>query len=168
MAEQHGGQWSAKLSQLGIELPPVAAPVAAYVPAVRAGDQVWTSGQLPFVEGALPATGKVGAEVSAEEAQRFARLAALNALAAVDDLVGIDNVARVLKIVGFVASDVSFTGQPAVVNGASELIGEIFGEAGRHARSAVGVAVLPLDSPVEIELVVELTSAAGQSGNAVG
>lgn len=168
MAEQHGGQWSAKLSQLGIELPPVAAPVAAYVPAVRAGDQVWTSGQLPFVEGALPATGKVGAEVSAEEAQQFARTAALNALAAVDDLVGIDNVARVLKVVGFVASDVSFTGQPAVVNGASELIGEIFGEAGRHARSAVGVAVLPLDSPVEIELVVELTSAAGQPANAVG
>lgn len=168
MAEQHGGQWSAKLSQLGIELPPVAAPVAAYVPAVRAGDQVWTSGQLPFVEGAMPATGKVGAEVSAEEAQQFARTAALNALAAVDDLVGIDNVARVLKIVGFVASDVSFTGQPAVVNGASELIGEIFGEAGRHARSAVGVAVLPLDSPVEIELVVELTSAAGQPANAVG
>lgn len=168
MAEQHGGQWSAKLSQLGIELPPVAAPVAAYVPAVRAGDQVWTSGQLPFVEGALPATGKVGAEVSAEDAQRFARLAALNALAAVDDLVGIDNVARVLKVVGFVASDISFTGQPAVVNGASELIGEIFGEAGRHARSAVGVAVLPLDSPVEIELVVELTSAAGQPANAVG
>lgn len=168
MAEQHSGQWSAKLSQLGIALPPVAAPVAAYVPAVRAGNQVWTSGQLPFVEGALPATGKVGAKVSAEDAQRFARLAALNAIAAVDDLVGIDNVARVLKIVGFVASDASFTGQPAVVNGASELIGEIFGEAGRHARSAVGVAVLPLDSPVEIELVVELAPAAGQSGNAVG
>ncbi|WP_066528728.1 RidA family protein [Corynebacterium bouchesdurhonense] len=168
MAEQHGGQWSAKLGQLGIELPPVAAPVAAYVPAVRAGDQVWTSGQLPFVDGALPATGKVGAEVSAEDAQRLARTAALNAIAAVDDLVGIDNVARVLKVVGFVASDASFTGQPAVVNGASELIGEIFGEAGRHARSAVGVAVLPLDSPVEIELVVELTSGAGQPANAVG
>lgn len=153
---QQPQKWSAKLDQQGIELPPVAAPVAAYVPAVRAGNQVWTSGQLPFVGGALPATGKVGAEVSPEDAYRYARQAALNAIAAVDDLVGIDHVVRVLKIVGFVASDAAFTAQPAVINGASELVEEIFGEAGRHARSAVGVSVLPLDSPVEVELVVEL------------
>lgn len=152
--------WTDRLEELGIALPEVAAPVAAYVPAVRAGDQVWTSGQLPFVEGELPATGKVGAEVSPADAQGYARQAALNALAAVHDAVGLDNVARVLKVVGFVASDASFTGQPAVVNGASELMQEIFGEAGRHARSAVGVAVLPLDSPVEIELVVELAPGA--------
>lgn len=153
---QQPQKWTAKLEQLGIELPPVAAPVAAYVPAVRTGNQVWTSGQLPFVGGALPATGKVGAEVSPEDASRYARQAALNAIAAVDDLVGIDHVARVLKVVGFVASDVAFTAQPAVINGASELVEEIFGEAGRHVRSAVGVPVLPLDSPVEVELVVEL------------
>lgn len=148
--------WSDKLKELGIELPAVAAPVAAYVPAVQAGNQVWTSGQLPFADGNLPATGKVGAEVSQEDAYGHARQAALNALAAVDALVGIDNVERVLKVVGFVASDPAFTGQPGVVNGASELMQEIFGEAGAHARSAVGVAVLPMDTPVEVELVVEL------------
>lgn len=148
--------WSDKLKELGIELPAVAAPVAAYVPAVQAGNQVWTSGQLPFDDGNLPATGKVGAEVSQEDAYGYARQAALNALAAVDALVGIDNVERVLKVVGFVASDPAFTGQPGVVNGASELMQEIFGEAGAHARSAVGVAVLPMDTPVEVELVVEL------------
>lgn len=148
--------WSDKLKELGIELPAVAAPVAAYVPAVQAGNQVWASGQLPFVDGNLPATGKVGAEVSQEDAYGYARQAALNALAAVDALVGIDNVERVLKVVGFVASDPAFTGQPGVVNGASELMQEIFGEAGAHARSAVGVAVLPMDTPVEVELVVEL------------
>lgn len=148
--------WSDKLKELGIELPAVAAPVAAYVPAVQAGNQVWTSGQLPFVDGNLPATGKVGAEVSQEDAYGYARQAALNALAAVDALVGIDNVERVLKVVGFVASDPAFTGQPGVVNGASELMQEIFGEAGAHARSAVGVAVLPMDTPVEVELIVEL------------
>lgn len=148
--------WSERLAELGIELPAVAAPVAAYVPAVRAGNQVWTSGQLPFAGGELPATGKVGAEVKAEDAAGYARQAALNALAAVDDLVGLDNVGRVLKIVGFVASDPAFTGQPAVINGASELLQEVFGEAGAHARSAVGVAALPLDAPVEVELVVEL------------
>lgn len=148
--------WSDKLKELGIELPAVAAPVAAYVPAVQAGNQVWTSGQLPFADGNLPATGKVGAEVSQEDAYGYARQAALNALAAVDALVGIDNVERVLKVVGFVASDPAFTGQPGVVNGASELMQEIFGEAGAHARSAVGVAVLPMDTPVEVELVVEL------------
>lgn len=149
---------SERLAELGITLPAVAAPVAAYVPAVKVGNQVWTSGQLPFIEGALPATGKVGAEVSAEDAQAFARQASLNALAAVDALVGIDNVTRVLKVVGFVASASGFGGQPAVLNGASNLMGEIFGEAGAHARSAVGVAELPLDSPVEVEIVVEVTS----------
>lgn len=149
---------SERLAELGITLPAVAAPVAAYVPAVKVGNQVWTSGQLPFIEGALPATGKVGAEVSAEDAQAFARQAALNALAAVDALVGIDNVTRVLKVVGFVASASGFGGQPAVLNGASNLMGEIFGEAGAHARSAVGVAELPLDSPVEVEIVVEVIS----------
>ena len=150
------GQWIARLAELGIELPPVAAPVASYVPALRVGEQVWTSGQLPLVDGTLPATGKVGADLDAEEATRLARQCALNALAAVDDLVGIDRVARVVKLVGFVSSAPDFTAQPAVVNGASDLIGEIFGEAGAHARSAVGVAVLPLDAPVELELVVEL------------
>lgn len=147
---------SHRLAELGIALPAVAAPVAAYVPAVRAGNQVWTSGQLPFIDGELPATGKLGAEISIEDAQDYARTAVLNALAAVDALVGIDKVTRVLKIVGFVSSAEGFTGQPSVVNGASELIGEVFGEAGAHARSAVGVAELPLGSPVEIELIVEI------------
>ena len=148
--------WTAKLSELGIELPNVAAPVAAYVPATKVGNQVWTSGQLPLIDGVLPATGKVGAEVSEEDAYGYARQAALNAIAAVDALVGVDNIARVLKIVGFVASEPSFTGQPAVINGASDLMKEVFGDAGEHARSAVGVAVLPMDTPVEVELVVEL------------
>lgn len=147
---------SARLARLQITLPTVAAPVAAYVPAVRTGNQVWTSGQLPFVDGQLAATGKVDDDVTPEEATRLARTAALNALAAVDALVGIDNVTRVLKIVGFVASSDGFTGQPAVVNGASNLMGEVFGAAGAHVRSAVGVAELPLGSPVEIELVVEV------------
>lgn len=148
--------YSERLAELGIELPAVAAPVAAYVPAIQVGDEVWTSGQLPLIDGTLPATGKVGAEVSPEDAYGYARQAALNALAAVDAEVGIDNIARVLKVVGYVASDPHFTGQPAVVNGASELMQEVFGEAGAHARSAVGVAVLPLDAPVEVELVVEV------------
>lgn len=147
---------SERLAELQITLPPVAAPVAAYVPAVRTGNQVWTSGQLPFVDGGLPATGKVGAEVTTEEAADLARTAALNALAAVDALVGVDKITRVLKIVGFVASAEGFAGQPAVVNGASNLMGEIFGEGGAHARSAVGVAELPLSAPVEIELIVEI------------
>ena len=149
-----------RLAELGITLPPVAAPVAAYVPAVRSGTLVWTSGQLPFVDGALPATGKVGegeGMVAPERARELARTAALNALAAVAEQAGsLDRVRRVVKLVGFVASDPSFTGQPGVVNGASELLGQVFGEAGVHARSAVGVAVLPLDAPVEVELVVEL------------
>lgn len=148
---------SERLAELGIDLPAVAAPVAAYVPATRAGDQILTSGQLPFVDGALSVTGKVGAEVSAEEAASAARTAALNAVAAAADVAGgVDLIRRVVKVVVFVASDPAFSGQPAVANGASLLLGEIFGEAGVHVRSAVGVAVLPLDSPVEVELVVEV------------
>ncbi|OXM72252.1 MULTISPECIES: RidA family protein [Amycolatopsis] len=149
--------WGERLAELGIELPSVPAPVAAYVPAVRSGSQVYTSGQVPFVEGKLQATGKVGAEVSPEEAKRYARTAALNALAAVDALVGLESIVRIVKIVGFVASAEGFTGQPAVINGASELFGEIFGDAGAHARSAVGVAELPLGAPVEVELIVEVS-----------
>ena len=149
-----------RLADLGLTLPAVAAPVAAYVPAVRTGDHVYTSGQLPMVEGALAATGKVGADVDAEQAKALARTCALNALAAVKAEVGdLGKVRRVVKVVGFVASAPDFTGQPGVVNGASELLGEVFGDAGVHARSAVGVAVLPLDAPVEVELVVEVEPA---------
>ncbi|MEJ8283636.1 MULTISPECIES: RidA family protein [Curtobacterium] len=148
-----------RLAELGLTLPPVAAPVAAYVPAVVTGQYVYTAGQLPFVDGALPVTGKVGASVDAETATAQARVAALNALAAVESVAGsLDRVARVVKVTVFVASEPSFTGQPGVANGASTLVGEVFGDAGVHARSAVGVAVLPLDAPVEVELVVELTS----------
>ncbi|MFI2753649.1 RidA family protein [Cellulomonas sp. P22] len=151
---------TARLAELGLELPPVAAPVASYVPAVRTGAYVYTSGQLPFVGGALAVTGKVGAGeglVDPAVATDLARTAALNALAAVASVAGgLDNVVRVVKVVGFVASDPSFTGQPGVINGASELFQAVFGDAGVHARSAVGVAVLPLDSPLEIELVVEV------------
>lgn len=154
------GTVAARLEALGIELPAVAAPVAAYVPAVRSGRHVWTSGQLPFVDGALSVTGKVGDGAGLVEpsvAAGLARTAALNALAAVASQVGsLDRVVRIVKVVGFVASDPSFTGQPGVVNGASTLLGDVFGERGIHARSAVGVTVLPLDSPVEIELVVEI------------
>ncbi|MCQ9676690.1 RidA family protein [Corynebacterium sp. BF-R-2] len=145
-----------RLEELGVELPSVAAPLASYVPATRVGSQVWTSGQLPVVGGELPATGKVGAEVSVERAQELARTATLNALAAIDALVGLDKITRVVKVVGFVASDPSFTEQAAVINGASDFLGDVFGEAGVHARSAVGVAVLPKDSPVEIEVIVEI------------
>jgi enamine deaminase RidA (YjgF/YER057c/UK114 family) len=148
--------WRARLDELGIELPGVAAPVAAYVPAVRTGSHVYTSGQLPFVAGALPATGKVGEEIGQDEAKGYARTCALNALAAVDSVVGLDSITRIVKVVGFVASAEGFTGQPAVVNGASEVLGEIFGDAGAHARSAVGVAELPLGAPVEVELIVEI------------
>ena len=148
----------ARLRELGYELPGVAKPLASYVPAVRVGDQVWTSGQLPLVEGALPLTGKVGAEVTTEQAQEQARIAALNALAAIDAEVGLDNVSRVVKIVGFVASDPAYGDQPVVINGASDLIGEVFGDAGKHARSAVGVAALPINAPVEIELIVEIAA----------
>ncbi|GAA1238372.1 RidA family protein [Prauserella halophila] len=152
------GSVSARLAELGIELPGVAAPVAAYLPAIRTGSHVYTAGQLPFVEGALPATGKVGGEVGPDEAKQYARTATLNALAAVHDLVGIDSVARVVKVTGFVASAEGFNAQPAVLNGASELLGEVFGDAGVHARSAVGVAELPLGAPVEVELIVEVAS----------
>jgi enamine deaminase RidA (YjgF/YER057c/UK114 family) len=146
-----------RLAELGLTLPAVPAPVAAYIPTVRSGAHVFTSGQLPMVEGALPLTGKVGADVTAEQAKDLARTAALNAIAAVRAEVGeLSRVRRVVKVVGYVASSPDFTGQPGVINGASELIGEVFGDAGRHARSAVGVAVLPLDAPVEVELVVEV------------
>ncbi len=145
-----------KLAELGLALPPVAAPVAAYVPAVQTGHLVYTSGQLPTVNGKLQETGKVGAEVTVERAYELAQTSALNALAAVDALVGIENVVRVIKVVGFVASAPGFTGQPKVINGASELLGRVFGDAGRHARSAVGVSELPLDASVEIELIVEI------------
>lgn len=148
----------ARLRELGYELPGVAKPLASYVPAVRVGDQVWASGQLPLVEGALPLTGKVGAEVTTEQAQEQARIAALNALAAIDAEVGLDNVSRVVKIVGFVASDPAYADQPVVINGASDFIGEVFGDAGKHARSAVGVAALPKNAPVEIELIVEIAA----------
>ncbi len=151
---------SARLAELGIELPPVVPPVAAYIPATVHGDLVYTSGQLPMVDGALPATGKVGEGaglVAAADAQQFARRCALNAIAAAADVAGgVDRLARVVKVTGFVASVPEFTGQPGVINGASEVLGEIFGDAGRHARSAVGVPVLPLDSPVEVEVVFAL------------
>ncbi|MEJ1090061.1 RidA family protein [Microbacterium istanbulense] len=144
---------SARLTELGIELPAVAAPVAAYVPAVVHGGLVYTSGQLPFVDGALPATGKLGADIDPDDAKGYARTCALNALAAAADAAGgVDNIAGVLRVGGFVASDPSFTGQPGVINGASEVLGEIFGDAGKHARAAVGVPVLPLDTPVEVEV----------------
>jgi enamine deaminase RidA (YjgF/YER057c/UK114 family) len=147
---------SERLAELGVQLPPVAAPLACYVPAVRTGQLVYTSGQLPMVGGSLAATGKVGGEVTPEEAVGLARTCALNALAAIHALVGIDSVLRVVKVVGFVASTPDFTAQAAVINGASNFLGEVFAEAGGHARSAVGVAVLPLDAPVEVELIVEV------------
>ncbi|MFI0468461.1 RidA family protein [Saccharopolyspora sp. 5N102] len=150
------GRWTDRLAELGIPLPEVVPPVAAYVPAVRTGSLVYTAGQVPMVAGKPAGIGKVGAEISAEEAKQHAAICALNALAAVDALVGLDSVVRIVKVVGFVASAEGFTGQPGVVNGASELLGEIFGEAGQHARSAVGVAELPLGVPVEVELIVEV------------
>ena len=147
-----------KLAELGLKLPEVAAPVAAYIPVLRSGNLVYTSGQLPMVDGSLAATGKVGdghGLVPADDAKKLAEICALNAIAAVKSQVGdLDKVTRVVKVVGFVASDPSFTGQPGVINGASELLGKAFGDAGVHARSAVGVAVLPLDAPVEVEITV--------------
>ncbi|MDQ0755193.1 RidA family protein [Arthrobacter sp. B3I4] len=154
-----------RLAELGLTLPAVAAPVAAYVPAVISGNHVYTSGQLPFIDGALEATGKVssGTEgtsdeptVSPDAAKRYAEICAVNALAAVKSVIGdLDRITRIVKVVGFVSSDPSFTGQPGVINGASELLGKVLGDAGQHARSAVGVSVLPLDSPVEVELIAE-------------
>ncbi len=148
---------SERLRELGIELPPVSVPAGAYIPAKRSGDLVFTAGQIPMVDGKIAATGKVGAEVDVARAAELARTCALSALAAVDALVGIDSVTGVVKLVGFVASAPGFTDQPEVINGASDVLGEIFGEAGRHARSAVGVAELPLGVPVEVELVVEVS-----------
>lgn len=146
-----------RLTELGVAIPTqAAAPAGTYVPAVVSGSYVYTAGQLPFIDGALTASGKVGAEITPERARECARTAAINALAAVASVIGsLDRVTRVVKVVGFIASDPEFFGQPTVLNGASELIGAIFGPAGVHARSAVGVAVLPLNSPVEVELVVE-------------
>lgn len=146
----------ARLQQLGIALPEVAAPLAAYVPAVRSGNLVYTAGQLPFEAGKLTHTGKVGADVTPEQGKALARICALNALAGVDSLVGLDSVTQVVKVVGFVASAPGFHGQPGVINGASNLLAEVFGDSGAHARSAVGVAELPLDAPVEVELIVEV------------
>lgn len=146
-----------RVAELGLSIPEVPKPVAAYVPAVRSGNYVYTSGQLPMRDGALIATGKVGAEVSAELATECAQQCALNAIAAVKSIVGdLSNVVRVVKLVAFVASTPDFTGQPAVANGASHLVGNVFGDAGQHARSAVGVPVLPLDAPVEVEMIVEI------------
>ena len=148
----------ARLAELGIDIPDLVPPVAAYTPAVIHGDLVFTSGQLPMVSGALPATGKVGEGhglIPASDAKEYARICALNALAAVKSVLGdLNRVTRVVKVVGFVSSDPAFTGQPSVINGASEVLGEIFGDAGVHSRSAVGVAVLPLDAPVEVEIIV--------------
>ena len=145
-----------RLTALGLTVHEVIPPVAAYVPAVRTGNYVYTAGQLPFVDGVLAETGKVGAEVTPERANELAAICALNAIAAVKSVVPLDKVVRVVKVVGFVASAPDFSGQPGVINGASNLLLEAFGEAGAHARSAVGVAVLPLDAPVEVEVIVEV------------
>jgi enamine deaminase RidA (YjgF/YER057c/UK114 family) len=151
-----GADAYARLAELGLTLPSVVPPLASYVPAVQSGNYVYVSGQLPMVDGKLPYVGKVGAEVTVEQGTELARYCALNALAAIDALVGLGRLVKIVKLTGFVASAEGFTGQPAVVNGASELLGAVFGDKGVHARSAVGVAVLPLDSPIEIEIQVEL------------
>jgi enamine deaminase RidA (YjgF/YER057c/UK114 family) len=145
-----------RLAALGITLPTVATPAGSYIPTTRTGNLIFTAGQLPMIDGVLPATGKVGEEISPEDAKQYARTAAVNVLAAVHSAVGLDSVVRVVKVVGFVASAPGFTGQPGVVNGASDLFLEVFGDAGRHARSAVGVAELPLGAPVEVEAIVEV------------
>ena len=153
----NGSTPTERLAALGLTLPPVAVPVAAYVPAVQTGNYVYTSGQLPFVDGKLQGTGKVGDTVTPQDAASFARTAALNALAAAAGVAGgLDRIARVVKVTCFVASAPGFTGQAQVANGASELLIEVLGDAGRHARSAVGMAVLPLDTPVEVELIAEV------------
>jgi len=156
IAGEGGVDAYARLAELGISLPQVAPPLAAYLPAVQTGNYVYVSGQLPLVEGKLTQTGKVGAEVTAEQGAELARTCAVNVLAAVEALVGLGRVVKIVKVVGFVASAPGFTGQPAVVNGASNLFGDVFGEQGRHARSAVGVAELPLGAPVEVEAIVEI------------
>ena len=150
------GSAKARLAELGLELPVAVQPLGSYVPVVRTGNLVYTSGQLPMQGGTLVQSGKVGVEVTPEQGKELARICALNGLAAVDSLVGIDAVTKVVKVVGFVASAAGFNGQPGVVNGASDLLADVFGEAGVHARSAVGVAELPLDAPVEVELIVEV------------
>jgi enamine deaminase RidA (YjgF/YER057c/UK114 family) len=150
------GHIGARLSELGITLPGVATPVASYVPAMTTGNLLFTAGQLPFVDGQLVRTGKVGTDISASEAAALARICTLNALAAAKATLGsLDRVTRIVKVNGFVASHPDFIGQPQVLNGASEILGEIFGDLGHHARAAVGVAVLPLDAPVEVELILE-------------
>jgi len=156
MSLPEGGSPEARLAALGLTLPKVPPPLAAYVPAVRTGDYVYTAGQLPVVDGQLLATGKVGADIGAVEASALARTCALNALAAVATVTGLGAIRRIVKVTGFVASAPSFTQQAQVINGASELLIEVFGDAGRHARSAVGMAVLPLDAPVEVELIAEV------------
>ncbi|MEV4346608.1 RidA family protein [Actinoplanes sp. NPDC049596] len=156
IAGEGGVDAYAKLAELGLTLPTVVPPLASYVPAVQTGNYVYVSGQLPLVEGKLPYEGKLGAEVTPEQGAELARLCALNALAAIESLVGLGRVGKVVKVTGFVASAPGFTGQPGVVNGASNLFGDVFGEQGRHARSAVGVAELPLNAPVEVEVIVEL------------
>jgi enamine deaminase RidA (YjgF/YER057c/UK114 family) len=157
IAGEGGVDAYARLAELGISLPQVAPPLAAYVPAVQTGNYVYVSGQLPLVEGKLTQAGKVGAEVTPEQGAELARTCAVNVLAAVEALVGLGRVVKIVKVVGFVASAPGFTGQPVVVNGASNLFGDVFGEQGRHARSAVGVAELPLDAPVEVEAIIEVT-----------
>jgi enamine deaminase RidA (YjgF/YER057c/UK114 family) len=150
-------QVETRIIDLGFVLPETAKPLAAYIPAVQSGNLVFTSGQLPMIDGSLAETGKVGGSVSPERAKELATVCALNALAAVKTVIGdLDKIKRVVKVVGFVSSTPEFSGQPGVVNGASEFLGEVFGDKGIHARSAVGVAVLPLDAPVEIELIVEI------------
>lgn len=156
MPDAEVGYWTRKLEQLGLQLPEVVPPVANYAPAVRTGTYVYTSGQLPMVDGALAATGKVGGDITPERGAELARICALNALAAVDGLVGIDAVVKIVKVGGFVASAPGFHAQPGVIDGASDVLGEIFGDAGVHARSAVGVSELPLDAPVELDVVVEV------------
>jgi enamine deaminase RidA (YjgF/YER057c/UK114 family) len=146
-----------RLVELGLVLPPVPSPAGAYVPAVRSGSLVFTAGQLPLVGGVLAATGRLGAEIDPVQGRELARTCVLNALSAVDSVAELDAVTRVVKLMGFVASAPGFTAQPAVLNGASELLGEIFVDAGGHARSAVGVAELPMGSPVELEIIVELS-----------
>ena len=145
-----------KLAELGLTLPVAAKPVAAYVPAIRTGNLVFTAGQLPLVDGAIPSTGKVGTKVSVDEAKRLAQVCALNALAAVETVADVNKIVKVVRVVGYVNGEPGFISQPAVINGASELYLHIWGEAGKHARSAIGVAELPLDAPVEVELTVEI------------